>query len=75
MCIRDRDNPSREDTEKIIDQMMEGLDEEMKRRTLRITSRRDAIRTACTMAMPSDVILIAGKGDVYKRQLLENTDR
>lgn len=62
IVILTSDNPRREDPEQIIDQMMEGLDEEMKRRTLRITSRRDAIRTACTMAMPSDVILIAGKG-------------
>lgn len=62
IVILTSDNPRREDPELIIDQMMEGLDEEMKRRTLRITSRRDAIRTACTMAMPSDVILIAGKG-------------
>lgn len=62
IVILTSDNPRREDPEQIIDQMMEGLDEEMKRRTLRITSRRDAIRTACTMVMPSDVILIAGKG-------------
>lgn len=62
IVILTSDNPRREDPDQIIDQMMEGLDEEMKRRTLRITSRRDAIRTACTMAMPSDVILIAGKG-------------
>lgn len=62
IVILTSDNPRREDPDKIIDDMMEGLDEEMARRTLRITSRRDAIRTACTMAMPKDVILIAGKG-------------
>lgn len=69
IVILTSDNPRREDPEQIIDQMMEGLDEEMKRRTLRITSRRDAIRTACTMAMPSDVILIAGKGhETYQEE-------
>lgn len=62
ITILTSDNPRREDPEKIIEDMAAGLDAEMMRRTLKITSRRDAIRTACTMAMPSDVILIAGKG-------------
>ena len=62
ITILTSDNPRREDPEKIIEDMAAGLDNEMMRRTLKITSRRDAIRTACTMAMPSDVVLIAGKG-------------
>lgn len=62
ITILTSDNPRREDPEKIIEDMAAGLDAEMMRRTLKITSRRDAIRTACTMAMASDVILIAGKG-------------
>ncbi|MDO5017426.1 MAG: UDP-N-acetylmuramoyl-L-alanyl-D-glutamate--2,6-diaminopimelate ligase [Porphyromonas sp.] len=62
IVILTSDNPRKEDPDKIIDDMMEGLDEDMSRRTLRIANRRDAIRTACTMALPGDVILIAGKG-------------
>ena len=34
----------------------------MKRSVISIVDRREAIRTACTMAQPGDVILVAGKG-------------
>lgn len=62
ITILTSDNPRREDPEKIIEEMAAGLDTEMSRRTLKITNRREAIRTACTMAMQSDVVIIAGKG-------------
>lgn len=62
ITILTSDNPRREDPEKIIEDMAAGLDQDMSRRTLKITQRREAIRTACTMAMASDVVLIAGKG-------------
>ena len=42
--------------------MEEGLDEEARKRTLHITDRRQAIRTAATLAGKGSVILIAGKG-------------
>jgi UDP-N-acetylmuramoyl-L-alanyl-D-glutamate--2,6-diaminopimelate ligase len=32
------------------------------RKSLSITDRREAIRTACSLAQPGDIILIAGKG-------------
>lgn len=32
------------------------------RKTLSITDRREAIRTACALSEPGDIILIAGKG-------------
>lgn len=56
------DNPRMEDPDAIIDDMVKGLSEDANRRTLRITKREEAIRTACTMAMQKDIILIAGKG-------------
>jgi len=56
------DNPRKEDPEAILDDMETGLTEEQKRQVLRITDRRQAIRTAATIAQPGDVILIAGKG-------------
>lgn len=56
------DNPRKEDPEAILDDMEAGLTEEQKRQILRITDRRQAIRTAAAIAQPGDVILIAGKG-------------
>ena len=42
--------------------MKEGLSAEEMRRTLCITDRREAIRTAVRMARPGSVVLVAGKG-------------
>ena len=56
------DNPRTEDPEQIIREMEAGLDDEAKTRTLSITDRRQAIRTAAALAQKGDVILIAGKG-------------
>lgn len=56
------DNPRFEEPEEILRDMEEGLDEEARTRTLHITDRRQAIRTAATLASKGSVILIAGKG-------------
>ncbi|MBP1666977.1 MAG: UDP-N-acetylmuramoylalanyl-D-glutamate--2,6-diaminopimelate ligase, partial [Bacteroidetes bacterium] len=56
------DNPRSEDPEKILDDMEEGLTGEMRKRSLRICDRREAIKTAVMLANPGDVILVAGKG-------------
>ena len=56
------DNPRTEQPESILDDMESGLSSEQLSRTLRITDRRQAIRTACMMAREGDIILIAGKG-------------
>lgn len=56
------DNPRKEDPELILDDMEAGLTPEQKRQVLRITDRRQAIRTAVAIAQKGDVILIAGKG-------------
>lgn len=56
------DNPRSEDPEKIIQQMMEGVDIIEKRKVLEIVNRREAIKTAVALAKPGDIILIAGKG-------------
>ena len=42
--------------------MLAGLDEAGRAKTLTITDRREAIRTAAALAQTGDVILIAGKG-------------
>jgi UDP-N-acetylmuramoyl-L-alanyl-D-glutamate--2,6-diaminopimelate ligase len=56
------DNPRSEDPEEILNQMQAGIDPVEMKKTLRISDRKEAIRTACTFAKPGDIILIAGKG-------------
>jgi UDP-N-acetylmuramoyl-L-alanyl-D-glutamate--2,6-diaminopimelate ligase len=56
------DNPRSEDAEEIINQMMKGVDPVSKKKVLCITDRRQAIKTACALAAPNDIVLIAGKG-------------
>jgi UDP-N-acetylmuramoyl-L-alanyl-D-glutamate--2,6-diaminopimelate ligase len=56
------DNPRSEDPEKILDEMEVGITHDLKRKTLRIADRHEAIKTAVMLANKGDVILIAGKG-------------
>lgn len=56
------DNPRYENPEDILKDMVEGLDAEALRHTLKITDRKEAIRTATQFAQEGDVVLIAGKG-------------
>ena len=54
------DNPRTENPEAILDDMVAGVKD--KHNYLRISDRREAIRTAAMMAHKGDIILIAGKG-------------
>jgi len=56
------DNPRFEEPQDIINDMLAGLDQEQMRKVISIVDRREAIKTACTIAQKGDVILIAGKG-------------
>ncbi len=56
------DNPRFEEPQDIINDMMTGLDDELRKKVLCITDRREAIRAAVMMANSNDVILVAGKG-------------
>ncbi len=56
------DNPRSEDPGQIIKEMQEGVGITCQPRTLTQTDRREAIRTACALAAPGDIILVAGKG-------------
>lgn len=56
------DNPRTEKPEDILEEMKAGLNTEALTRTLIITDRAEAIRTACMLATQGDYILIAGKG-------------
>ncbi len=56
------DNPRSEDPQQIIEDMLEGVDKGEQLRTLAIADRKEAIKTACVLAKPGDIILVAGKG-------------
>ena len=56
------DNPRSEDPAQIIKEMEAGVDAAHKRSTVSIIDRREAIKTACMLAQPNDIILLAGKG-------------
>ena len=56
------DNPRTEDPAQIIRDMEEGLAPAYKRKYISIVDRKEAIKTAISLAQPDDIILIAGKG-------------
>lgn len=56
------DNPRTEDPAQIIRDMEEGLPVSYKRKYIAITDRREAIKTAVSLAAAGDIILVAGKG-------------
>jgi UDP-N-acetylmuramoyl-L-alanyl-D-glutamate--2,6-diaminopimelate ligase len=56
------DNPRSEDPEAILNQMQAGISPVEMKKTLRISDRKEAIRTAVAFAKEGDIILIAGKG-------------
>ncbi|OIQ22525.1 MAG: UDP-N-acetylmuramoyl-L-alanyl-D-glutamate--2,6-diaminopimelate ligase [Flavobacterium sp. MedPE-SWcel] len=56
------DNPRGEEPDAIITDMEKGVEPQDYKKTIAITDRKQAIKTACQLAMPNDIILIAGKG-------------
>ena len=56
------DNPRTEDPQVIIDEMEVGVEPQNFKKLLSIVDRKQAIKTACQLAQPNDIILIAGKG-------------
>jgi UDP-N-acetylmuramoyl-L-alanyl-D-glutamate--2,6-diaminopimelate ligase len=56
------DNPRDEDPEQIIEQINAGVKPIDFKKTMSVTQRREAIKVACQMSKPGDIILIAGKG-------------
>ena len=61
-AILTSDNPRNEDPEVIINEMEQGIAAQNFKKSLSITDRKQAIKTACQLAQPNDIILIAGKG-------------
>ena len=56
------DNPRFEEPQAIINDMLAGLTSKDINKVISIVDRKEAIRTACMLAQPNDVILVAGKG-------------
>ena len=57
------DNPRNEEPEAIMNDIKAGINNEKdKAKTLLITSREEAIKTAIMLSKPGDIIVIAGKG-------------
>ncbi|OPZ99867.1 MAG: UDP-N-acetylmuramoyl-L-alanyl-D-glutamate--LD-lysine ligase [Bacteroidetes bacterium ADurb.Bin416] len=62
LVILTSDNPRYEDPMAILADMQEGVGVVDRKRVLSLVDRKEAIRTACMMAKPGDVVLVAGKG-------------
>jgi UDP-N-acetylmuramoyl-L-alanyl-D-glutamate--2,6-diaminopimelate ligase len=56
------DNPRNEDPAQIIKDMEAGVPVTARKKCISITDRKEAIKTAITLAQKKDIILIAGKG-------------
>ena len=56
------DNPRSENPDQIISEMEVGVEAHNFKKTMSITNRKQAIKTACQLAEPNDIILVAGKG-------------
>jgi UDP-N-acetylmuramoyl-L-alanyl-D-glutamate--2,6-diaminopimelate ligase len=56
------DNPRSEDPDAILKDMESGLSVTSRRKFIAIADRRQAIKTAVSLANPDDIVLIAGKG-------------
>ncbi len=62
LVILTSDNPRNEDPQEIIRNMEEGIELPLQKKVLSISNRKEAIKTACSMANANDIILVAGKG-------------
>ncbi len=69
------DNPRTENPDQIIEDIEKGVEPQDYKKTLAITDRKQAIKTACQLAEKDDIILIAGKGhETYQETNGERID-
>ncbi|MBM77751.1 MAG: UDP-N-acetylmuramoyl-L-alanyl-D-glutamate--2,6-diaminopimelate ligase [Crocinitomicaceae bacterium] len=67
------DNPRSENPEIILEDINNGIDFEKQSNALSISNRKEAIKTACSMARSGDIVLIAGKGHEKYQIIGDNT--
>lgn len=70
LLILTSDNPRSEDPESILEEMKTGIDTNQINKTLIISNRKEAIKTATMMARPGDVVLVAGKGHEKYQEIM-----
>lgn len=63
------DNPRSEDPEAILRDMEAELNSAARRKFISIADRRQAIKTAFSLAGPGDIILVAGKGHEHYQEI------
>lgn len=63
------DNPRDEDPQEIIDAMQKNLSPSMAATIITIVDRAMAIKTACILAHPHDILLIAGRGHEQEQEI------
>src|SRR5215475_8153237 len=56
------DNPRSEEADMILKDMEAGLNSAARRKFVSISDRREAIKTAVSLAQNTDIVLVAGKG-------------
>jgi UDP-N-acetylmuramoyl-L-alanyl-D-glutamate--2,6-diaminopimelate ligase len=64
------DNPRSEVPQAIIEDMEAGVEPQNFKKTMSIVDRKQAIKTACQLAKPNDIILIAGKGHEADQEII-----
>jgi UDP-N-acetylmuramoyl-L-alanyl-D-glutamate--2,6-diaminopimelate ligase len=64
------DNPRTENPQTILEEMEAGLDNEQQTKSITIQDRKQAIKTAISLANQGDVLLIAGKGHEKYQEIM-----
>lgn len=64
------DNPRYEDPEKIINDMLLGVDLINLKKISKIINRREAIKSGCSQLNPGDILLVAGRGHETHQEIM-----
>lgn len=62
IVILTSDNPRSENPDSIVEEMFQGIDDNLQSKVIKIIDRAQALKTACMLANEKDIIVVAGKG-------------